>query len=579
MFASIEGSFRALTLIPGAPRWVLATVGSALPSAPVCPPLAAAAPVTSPGRPLSFAVARPHAGRPRARSGEGGPGRGGGAGAEPEPPPSPTPRPVAGPEPEPRPTPVAVSRRRRRPRRPSCRPPTPIPTPTPTPVPAVPSPAPSPSPEVAPEGGAPQPRSRLRRRKRRPEEAPTSLIEKLPTFQDIDDIDLTTLLKVTAGEDGTRTADDEPGHVTVISEEDIRRTGARTVMEVLQSVPGLEVLTDSLGRARIFVRGVPGGAAAGSSENVLVTLNGLRLNESVFGGATAVNLDLPVDNIKRIEIVRGPGSVLNGPGAVLGAIHIVTESVDTFRRDELAVGGGSFKSFLYNYRYGTTFREVSLAGFLQYTYTGGPELDVPVDAQTIRDLAAGPARDRRRSRSPPARPTTTARRLDANLSMAFRKLTFHARLKKENSGGFVGLLDTLGQQNRLANTQGNLSLEYRRALRHGRRARARVLYRRASSPSSSTCTRPASRSCAARRAWSSPAACSSSEDLNSRRFGGDAVPGAAARHPAHPDGGRAPRARIDVRPRRHDELRLREAGAAARLRLRSRRWCPRPRAP
>jgi hypothetical protein len=139
------------------------------------------------------------------------------------------------------------------------------------------------------------------------EDEGASLVQKLPTFRDIDDIDLTTLLKVTAGEEGSRTVDDEPGLVTVISEEDIRRTGAGSLREVLQTVSGLEVLTDGVGRARIVVRGVPAGVATGSSENVLVTLNGMRLNDSIFGGTTAVNLDLPVDNIKRIEIVRGRG--------------------------------------------------------------------------------------------------------------------------------------------------------------------------------------------------------------------------------------------------------------------------------
>src|SRR4026208_2021993 len=98
-------------------------------------------------------------------------------------------------------------------------------------------------------------------------------------------------------------------------------------------------------------------------------LSGVRLDETITGGAFAVNLDLPVDNIKRIEIVRGPGSVLYGPGAFLGVINIVTESTDTFRRDELSVGAGSFGTFQYNFRYGTTVGNVSLAGFMQFSRT------------------------------------------------------------------------------------------------------------------------------------------------------------------------------------------------------------------
>jgi iron complex outermembrane receptor protein len=328
------------------------------------------------------------------------------------------------------------------------------------------------------------------------------------------------LLKVTAGEEGTRTADDEPGLMTVVSEEDIRRTGARTVQEVLQTVAGLEVLTDSLGRARIVVRGVPGSMSAGGSPNVLVLLNGVRLNDSIFGGATAVNLDLPVDNVKRIEIVRGPGSVLYGPGALLAVINVVTESVDTFRRDELTVGGGSFKSFLYNFRYGTTFHDVSLAGFMQYSYTGGPELDVPTDVQTLRDRALAPSGIRAASLAP-GRTDDDRKALDANLTVAYRKLTFSARLKKENGGGFIGLLDTLGRQNRFANTQSNLGLEYRRDLRLGD-VRARLSYGESRVGQAMDVLPPGYTLLGAPRVVF-PSGVLLQEDLNSRRLGGEAV--------------------------------------------------------
>ena len=407
-------------VIPGAPRWVLATlIGAALLAGR--PGVLAATPITPQAAPAPVPSPSPSpTPEDRAREAE----KESLEEAEPAPTPSPSPSPSPSVEP--------------------------IPPPSPSPSPSVPpTPPPSPAPSEEPTG---QPTS--------------TLIEKLPTFQDIEDIDLTTLLKVTAGEEGARTGDDEPGLATVLSEEDIRRSGARTLTELLQTVAGLEVLTDGLGRARVVVRGAPGGTSAGSSENVLVTLNGMRLNDGVFGGATAVNLDLPIDNVKRIEIVRGPGSVVSGPGAVLGVINIVTEGVDTFRRDELTLGAGSFKSFLYNYRYGTTFHDVSLAGFMEYSYTGGPELDVAADAQTGRDRALAPLGIRASSLAP-GHTVDDRKSLDANLSMAYRRLTFTARLKKENAGGFVGLLDTLGRQNRFATTQSNLSLEYRRDLRIG----------------------------------------------------------------------------------------------------------------
>jgi len=441
-----------VTAITGAPRWRLATVIGVVLLA-VGPGLLAATPTVLQAPPAPAPSPSPSPSltpEERAREAEKETLE---EEAVPSPSPEPTPSPSPSPSPSPEPTPTPE--------------PSPSPTPEPTPTP---SPEPSPSPSVAPTepvspAEIPSPAPSAEPTEAPKEEEGASLVQKLPTFRDIDDIDLTTLLKVTAGEEGTRTVDDEPGLVTVVSEEDIRRTGATTLREVLQTVSGLEVLTDGVGRARIVVRGVPG-AASGSSENVLVTLNGMRLNDSIFGGATAVNLDLPVDNIKRIEIVRGAGSVLDGPGAVLGVINIVTEGVDTFRRDELTLGAGSFKSFLYNYRYGTTFHDISVAGFLQYLYTGGPELDVPVDGQTVRDRALAPLGVHPASFAP-GQTDDDRKALDANLALAYRHLSFEGRLKKDNAGGFFGLLDSLGHQNRFANTQSQLYLKYQRDLRLG----------------------------------------------------------------------------------------------------------------
>src|SRR5438128_3954139 len=168
--------------------------------------------------------------------------------------------------------------------------------------------------------------------------AKPGLLEKLAEFHDFEDLELDDLLNVTisiaAGR--TQTLEEAPSIVSVVTDEDIRRMGARTLEEVLETVPGIEVLTDNLGRGRIVIRGVPGGLTSGSSENVLVLFNGHRVNEDISGGATIVNLDFPVENIKKVEIIRGPGSALFGANAFLGVINIVTYNADTFRGVEVA---------------------------------------------------------------------------------------------------------------------------------------------------------------------------------------------------------------------------------------------------
>ena len=434
-------------------------MASALCVPPEASPQAAPAPVESPS-PAASPSAEDRAREVEKESLEEEPGEE--QALEPSPSPSPAPAPSPSPSPSPEPSPPVVEPSLPPSPEPDAAPtPSPSPEPMPPPSPSAPAldaaPAPVPSPSATPAAPAPRPSPEAGA----PAEGPT-VIDKLGTFQDIEDLDLGDLLSVRSGEGGARTVDDEPGSPFVVTEEDIRRSGARGVLEVLETVPGLEVVTDNLGRGRVIVRGVPGGFTSGA-ENVLVLLNGLKLNENLTGGAFAVNLDLPVDNIKRLEVFRGPGAASFGVGAYLAVINIVTEGVDTFRRDELTLGAGSFNSFLYNFRYGTTVREVSLAGFLQYSYTGGPRLGVDTDLQTATDVALAPQGIAPASLAP-GETVDDRKAADANLALAYRDFGMDIRLKKEDAGGFVGVLDVLGEHNRLTNTQVAVAARWGRTL-------------------------------------------------------------------------------------------------------------------
>ena len=297
---------------------------------------------------------------------------------------------------------------------------------------------------------------------------------KLQGVQDIEDVDLTDLLRPgITGVGAERGLDEAAGAVTVVGEEEIRRLGARTLEDVLETVAGFEVTTDALGRGSIVVRGIPAAPGSGGSDGVLVLLNGHRLNDALRG-ATAVNLAIPVDNVKRIEIRRSPAPVLDGRGAFLAVVNIVTETADTFRKDELSLGGGSFSTLHYNFRYGTTVRGVSLTGFLQYERTQGPDLDLDADAQTVADRLAGdgvPPISRA-----PGRLDDDRKSVDANLALVYKNLTLNGRLKEENAGGFLGLLDVLGSQNRLSNKQVLVDADYYHPLGGSGSLRARLSF-------------------------------------------------------------------------------------------------------
>ncbi len=289
-----------------------------------------------------------------------------------------------------------------------------------------------------------------------------AVLDRLGEFQDVDELDLDDLLSVTISLAAGRaqSLEEAPGIAGVVTAEEIRRSGARTLEDVLVMVPGVEVLKDDLGRGRIVVRGVPGGVATGSSENVLVLYDGHRLNEDIDGGATIVNLDLPVANVKKIEIVRGPGSALYGANAFLGVINIVTQTVDDLNGVEVAADAGSFTSAGGSVLLGRLIGAATVSGFLDYRTTDGPRLPVRADGWTPVDLALAPFGVPAASRAPGS--TVEDRRsVDGSLAVSVERWRFAARFKDDRGGGYIGFGDVLGTRNALDTRQVALDATYR----------------------------------------------------------------------------------------------------------------------
>lgn len=128
----------------------------------------------------------------------------------------------------------------------------------------------------------------------------------------------TPLILVTANR--TPTESSEIGSsATVITQETIERKKHRSVLEVLRAVPGLEVSQiGGPGRTTgVLMRG-------NESDHTLVLIDGVRVNDNTSGQFDFANLK--TDNIERIEIIRGPQSVLYGAEAIGGVIHIITKT-------------------------------------------------------------------------------------------------------------------------------------------------------------------------------------------------------------------------------------------------------------
>lgn len=132
-------------------------------------------------------------------------------------------------------------------------------------------------------------------------------------------------------------ADRVPSSVTVIAGEALRQQGIATVADALRQVPGLSLAqTGSYGGATsLFVRG-------GESKFTKVLVDGVPVNDA--GGAFDFS-SLTTDNLDRIEIVRGPASVLYGSDAVAGVVQLFTRAGGARPGGELSARGGTFDSY------------------------------------------------------------------------------------------------------------------------------------------------------------------------------------------------------------------------------------------
>lgn len=117
---------------------------------------------------------------------------------------------------------------------------------------------------------------------------------------------------------------DAPGIMTVVTKDELERFGGTTLKDILERVPSL--ISSTVYMTDRSVISVRGDQFKHSSSHVLMLLNGRPVREILEGGILSETLEsFPINIIERIEVIRGPGSVLYGSGAFSGVINIITE--------------------------------------------------------------------------------------------------------------------------------------------------------------------------------------------------------------------------------------------------------------
>jgi iron complex outermembrane recepter protein len=137
--------------------------------------------------------------------------------------------------------------------------------------------------------------------------------------------------------------------IFVITQEDIRRSGALNIPDLLRMAPGVDVAQINANNWAISVRGFNNRF----SNKLLVLVDGRSVYTSSFGGVFWDVLDLPLEDIEQIEVIRGPGGSVWGANAVNGIINIITKKASETQGALVTTGGGNVQQGLGTVQYGS----------------------------------------------------------------------------------------------------------------------------------------------------------------------------------------------------------------------------------
>ena len=229
-----------------------------------------------------------------------------------------------------------------------------------------------------------------------------------------------------------------PSSATVITAEEIKAMGATDLDQAMETVPGVHVSRSYNYYSPIYViRGIYGSGQA--NPQVLMLQNGIPMNTLYYGDKGLYWGGLSLENIARIEVIRGPGSALYGADAFSGVINIITKTEMDAQGTEFGVRASSFNTRNAWVQHGGKWGAVDVAAYLNVGGTDGSKGIITQDAARLHGngtLAPGPVNNGYDS-------------IDANLDLGYDKWRLRTSYKlRDNLGTGAGVsaaLDPLGK--------------------------------------------------------------------------------------------------------------------------------------
>jgi iron complex outermembrane receptor protein len=180
--------------------------------------------------------------------------------------------------------------------------------------------------------------------------------------------------------------------VFVITQEDIQRSGATNIPDVLRMVPGMDVAQINASTWAVSARGLNGQF----SNELLMLVDGRNVYTPTFGGVFWDTMDLPLENIERIEVILGPGASVWGDNAVNGVVNIIRKKAGETKGGLVAAGAGNTAVGFGTVQYGGfgSMRNISTSTMKERTTRATPETDGTCCAEDFERTPRFPGRIR-----------------------------------------------------------------------------------------------------------------------------------------------------------------------------------------
>ena len=246
---------------------------------------------------------------------------------------------------------------------------------------------------------------------------------------------------------------DAPAIATIITAEMIRNMGARTIYDVVRRLPGFGVSITQMGNYQIEVRGLHDPATT----KIRFMIDGHSIQDELTQSIPWIFESFSLENVKRIELIRGPASALYGTSAFAGIINVVTNRGDDVDGVKAGIGAGSFNSRNANIQTGGRSGDFEYAFFVNSFKTDGDKGYVAEDVVHL-DGDTDFWRDQ----------------LEVAAKVNYQEWQLNSRYIKKERGPYIGLQSALNDESEMKLGQYFVELSYEPQIRGAVHVMARL---------------------------------------------------------------------------------------------------------